>query len=56
MTLKTMSLEWPDHENEMKKQAKAKKRDDFIVNDSEDEVVRPKKRQEQGLLFQVEVN
>ncbi|KAG6879839.1 hypothetical protein C0992_010797 [Termitomyces sp. T32_za158] len=54
--MKTMALEWPDHENEMKKQtkAKAKKRDDFIVNDSDDEVLRPKKKQEQGLLFQVE--
>ncbi|KAG6884788.1 hypothetical protein C0993_008278 [Termitomyces sp. T159_Od127] len=55
-TYSTMALEWPDHENETKKQAKAKakKRNDFIVNDSEDEKFRPKKKQEQGLLFQVE--
>ncbi|KAG6850029.1 hypothetical protein H0H93_002233 [Arthromyces matolae] len=58
-TYSTMSLEWPDYENEMKKAAKAKKgkkKDDFIVDDSSDDTLsrKPKKKPEQGLLFQTE--
>ncbi|KAG5342645.1 hypothetical protein C0989_010613 [Termitomyces sp. Mn162] len=58
MALKTMPLEWPDHENEMKKEAKtkARKKDDFIGDNSDDGEVGSKKKQEQGLLFQVEVD
>ncbi|KAG6855888.1 hypothetical protein H0H87_009686, partial [Tephrocybe sp. NHM501043] len=54
--LKTMALEWPDYENEMKKKAKAtkKKMNSFIVDDL-DEDIKPKARREKGLLFQVEV-
>ncbi|KNZ76960.1 hypothetical protein J132_10908 [Termitomyces sp. J132] len=55
-TYSTMALEWPDHENEMKKEAKtkARKKDDFIGDNSDDGEVGSKKKQEQGLLFQVE--
>ncbi|KAG6905532.1 hypothetical protein DXG01_002192 [Tephrocybe rancida] len=53
-TYSTMALEWPDYENEMKKaKAKKKKAQDFI-DDSDNDMVKPKKKQEQGLLFQVE--
>ncbi|CAA7263247.1 unnamed protein product [Cyclocybe aegerita] len=59
-TYNTMSREWPDYENEMKKKAKAKKKGDgFIASDDDldmhDHTYRNKKRKEQaGLLFQVE--
>lgn len=51
-----MAMEWPDYENEMKKKAKAKKRKDaFIVSDSDDEDMqdgqyRANKRKQQGML------
>ncbi|PPQ65989.1 hypothetical protein CVT26_010649 [Gymnopilus dilepis] len=60
-TYHTMSLEWPDYENEMKKKAKARKSgDDFIVPDSDEEDMKDasyratKRKQQAGLLFQVE--
>ncbi|KAF9071904.1 SNF2 family N-terminal domain-containing protein [Rhodocollybia butyracea] len=55
-TFQTMALEWPDLEaEEKKKKQKAKaKRDDFIVSDEDDNLkVKPKKKKELGLLFQV---
>ncbi|KAF8906844.1 SNF2 family N-terminal domain-containing protein [Gymnopilus junonius] len=60
-TYHTMSSEWPDYENEMKKKAKARKSGDgFIVADSDEEDMKDasyraqKRKQRAGLLFQVE--
>ncbi|PPQ80470.1 hypothetical protein CVT24_002545 [Panaeolus cyanescens] len=57
-TYSTMAAEWPDYEKQAKLKAKAckKKRDDFIVSDSDEDLhTKVKKRkQECGPLFQIE--
>ncbi|KAF9527621.1 SNF2 family N-terminal domain-containing protein [Crepidotus variabilis] len=59
-TFNTLSREWPDYENEMKRKKQAKKRGDaFIASDDDDDMkdagYRQQKRKEKaGLLFQVE--
>ncbi|KAF9256614.1 hypothetical protein L218DRAFT_881400, partial [Marasmius fiardii PR-910] len=57
-TPSTMALEWPDMDRELKKQKRAaakKKKDDFIVENLEsDGPARKKRRQELGLLLQVD--
>ncbi|TFK39291.1 SNF2 family N-terminal domain-containing protein [Crucibulum laeve] len=56
----TMSLEWPDYEKEMRDKAKARRKkamDNFIASDSDNgysDKNGRKKKQESGLLFQVE--
>lgn len=51
-----MALEWPDLEKEQKMKLAAKKKQDFIVSDSDDDAQPKKGRKEAGLLFQVEVS
>lgn len=59
-----MSLEWPDFENEEKKREKARlrkkkrKEQGFIVHDSDEdsEGLKPRKKKENGLLFQIDVS
>jgi len=51
-----MALEWPDVEKEQKKKLAAKKKkQDFIVSDSDGDFQPKKGRKEAGLLFQVGV-
>ncbi|KAJ3821535.1 SNF2 family N-terminal domain-containing protein [Lentinula raphanica] len=53
-TFQTMALEWPDVEQEERKKKARAKKDDFIVHDSGDEDLKPKKKKEAGLLYQVD--
>ncbi|PPQ82538.1 hypothetical protein CVT25_007147 [Psilocybe cyanescens] len=61
-TFHTMAHEWPDYEKQMKKKAKAKKKGEaFIVESDDDDMCNhtyrsDKRKQQAGILFQVEVN